>query len=300
MSTQTYSIAGRNGSGRDGAAYPTIAAAVAAANPGTLIYVRGGTYQELATVAPSRQSCFWLDKAITLEAYPGEAPTLTYGTVPTYDTVDTGAIVYVSAANVILRGLLIIGTHAEGDSPGGGDLDCNVLIQNGASVILDRCTLTGFGHCGAKGNDIVATDCTVGDGGFTFRDHAFYCASPGTVRISRVTMSNCAGYGLHLYGTPDGVVIEDCIITDNDNGGILCGGNGGHTIRRNTITGNAGYGGFVLWKQQSVGNLITDNVITGNGGEADVVLDDAVAPQTISGNTVGTFWTNTDDAAWPH
>jgi len=251
--------------------------------------------------ATSRQCCFWLDKAITLEAYPGETPTLTYGTVPTYDTVDTGPIVMVTAANVILRRLTIVGTLAVGDSPGGGDLDCNVLVQSSGSVTLDRCTLSGFGHCGAKGNDIVATDCTVENGGFTFRDHAFYLPAPGTVAIRRTTMQGCAGYGVHLYGTPAGALVEDCTIQNNGNGGILCGGNGGHTIRRNTITGNSGYGGLVLWKSDSVNNVITDNVITGNtGATADVVLDDAIQPQTESGNTVGTYWTNTDYAAWPH
>lgn len=269
-----------------------------------MVYIRNGAYQELATFAANRQCCFHLNKAITLEAYPGETPTLTYGTVPTYDTVDTGPIVYVSSAGAILRGLAIIGTLTEGDSPGGGDLDCNVLVQSGGGVTLDNCTLTGFGHCGVKGNDIVATDCIVEDGGFTFRDHGFYIYDTGTVRISRTTMQGITGYGVHLYGTPAGVVVEDCIITENGTGGILCGGNGGHTIRRNQIINNTGtddiYGGFVLWKQQSVGNVITDNVITGNGGEADVVLDDAIQPQTQSGNTVGTFWTNTDNSAWPH
>lgn len=281
-------------------AYPTIAAAVAAAPAGGIIYIRGGTYQELATFANNRQSSFWLNKATTLEAYPGETPTLTYGTVPTYDTVDTGPIVYVSSPGVILRGLTIVGTLAEGDSPGGGDLDCNVLVQTGGNVTLDHCTLTGFGHCGAKGNDIVATDCIVEDGGFTFRDHAFYIYVAGTVQISRTTMQGCAGYGVHLYGTPAGVLVEDCTIEGNGNGGILCGGNGGHTIRGNTITGNSGYGGLVLWKSDSVGNTITNNTITGNTDcVADVVLDDAIQPQTESGNTVGTFWTNTDYSAWP-
>lgn len=255
------------------------------------------------TFQANRQCSLWINKRITLAAYGGETPILTYDGIPLYDSVDYGPIVYAAAKGAVLRGLTIIGTHAAGDSPGGGDLDCNVLVQNGQGITLDHCTLREAGHCGAKTliGDLIATDCLVENSGFTARDHAFYISSTGTVRISHTTMQGCAGYGVHLYGTPVGVLVEDCIISGNGNGGILCGGNGGHTIRRNQITNNAGYGGLVLWKQPSVGNVFTDNVITGNtGAMADVVLDDAVAPQTESGNTVGTYWTNTDFAAWPH
>lgn len=274
-----------------------------------MVYVRGGTYQELVTFATSRQCCFNLNKAVTLEAYPGETPTLTYGTVPTYDTVDTGPIVYASASGVVLRGLTIVGTHAAGDSPGGGDLDCNVLITTGAGVTLDHCTLQAWGHCGAKPTsaDLTITNCTFQDGGFTFRDHGIYISTSGAVAVQHSTFRRIAGYGAHLYGTPSGVLIENCTITDNGTvmetnagGGILLGGDGGHHIARNQITNNHGYGGLVIWKSGSVGNTITDNTITGNIGEADVVLDDAVAPQTESGNTVGTYWTNSNFAAWPH
>lgn len=276
---------------------------------GQTIYVRGGTYQELATFQANRQCCYWINKVVTLQAYNGETPILTYGTIPTYDTVDYGPIVYAATNGAVLRGLTIIGTHAAGDSPGGGDLDCNVLIQNNQGITLDRCTLQAWGHCGAKpliGN-LTISDCLFQDGGFTSRDHGIYINNTGVVSVSRTTFQRIAGYGVHLYGTPSGAVVDGCTITDNGRvlqldagGGILMNGNGGHTINNNTITANHGYGGLVFYQAPSVGNVITNNVITGNFGEADVVLDHAVQPQTESGNTVGTFWTNTDYAAWPH
>lgn len=232
---------------------------------------------------------------------------LTYSSVPTYDGSDYGPIVYASASGVTLRGLTIVGTRAAGDSPSGGDLDCNVLLQNGASVTIDSCTLTGFGHCGAKGNDLTIVDTTIVDGGFTGRDHGVYAYAAGAVTIRRTVFRRCAGYGVHLYGTPSGATIADCTLSQNggtytpaNGGGILVGGNGAHQIARNQITNNAGYGGLVIWKQQSVNNIFTSNVITNNSAAtADVVLDQAVQPQTQVANTVGTFWTNTDMEAWP-
>jgi len=307
--TTSYSANGRSTGGADAIAFRYIADAIRFCSAGSTIHLRGGTYQELATFQANRQCSFWLNKALTLAAYQNETPIWTYSAIPLYDGADYGPIVYAAAAGAVLRGVTIIGTHAAGDSPGGGDLDCNVLIQNGQGVTLDGCTLSGFGHCGAKTlvGDLMISNCTIEDGGFTGRDHCIYISNTGTVVIQESTLQRAAGYGAHLYGTPQGVIIEDCNIADNGQvmesnagGGILLGGNGGHIIGRNQITNNAGYGGFVLWKSASVGNTITDNVITGNTGNADVVLDDAVAPQTESGNTVGTFWTNTDYAAWPH
>lgn len=244
-----------------------------------------------------------------MAAWNNEVPILTYSTTPLYDGVDYGPIVYAAAGGAILRGITIIGTHAAGDSPGGGDLDCNVLVQNNQGITLDHCTLTGFGHCGVKTliGDLTIGNCTIEDGGFTSRDHCIYISNTGAVVIQNTTLQRAAGYGAHLYGTPAGVVIEDCIITDNGKvlqtdagGGILMNGNGGHQIRRNSITANHGYGGLVFYQAASINNTITDNIITGNFGEADVVLDHAIQPQSESGNTVGTFWTNTDYAAWPH
>lgn len=286
-----------------------MAAARAAASVGQTIYVRGGTYQELATFQTNRQCCFWLNKAVRDKAYNGETVIYTYGTIPTYDTVDYGPIVYAAANGAVLEGITIIGTHAAGDSPGGGDLDCNVLVQNGQGVTLDHCTLTGWGHCGAKTliGDLAITDCAVQDGGFTSRDHGIYISNTGVVVVSRTAFQRIAGYGVHLYGTPSGVTIDTCIITDNGTamvldggGGILMNGNGGHTITNCQITANHGYGGLVFYQAASINNTITGNTITGNFGEADVVLDHAVQPQTESNNIVGTYWTNTDYAAWPH
>lgn len=282
---------------------------MAAAQPGATIYLRGGTYQELATFQANRQCCVWLNKPIALVAYLTEVPIVTYGTVPSYDGTDYGPIVYATAANAIMRGLTIVGTHAAGDSPGGLDFDCNVLIADSGGVMLDRCIVQSWGHCGAKTalGALTITDCVVQDGGFTFRDHGAYISDAGAVTIRRTTFQRCASYGVHLYGTPQGVTVDGCTITDNGRvhqqdagGGVLMDGNGGHTVNTCAITANDGYGGLVLYQSPSVGNVITSNTITGNLGRADVVLDHAVQPQTESGNTVGTYWTNTDFAAWPH
>ena len=284
--------------------------ALATAHAGDTIILRGGTYRTLMTFQANRQCVLWLNKAITLEAYPGETPVLTYDTIPTYDGADYGPIVYASAKGAVMEGITIVGTRAAGDSPGGGDLDCNVLVQNNQGVTLENCTIREAGHCGIKTliGDVTITGCTFEDNGLNdARDHHGYFSSSGTVIIRNSTFRRATAYGVHIYGaTPGGVVIEDCTITDNGTlggtpnagGGILLGGVGGHQLRRNTITNNRKYAGVVFWQGPSIGNVLEDNIITGNMG-VDVMLDHAIQPQIQSGNTVGTFGTNTDDAAWP-
>lgn len=278
-----------------------LVSALSQAQAGDVITLRGGIYANKATywASPLRQCAWYLNKAVTLQAAPGELPILTYvvGSPPIQDTSDYGPIVLCAAA-VTLRGLSIVGTHALGDSPGGQDTDVAVMVNNGASVVLDGCTVAGFGHAGVKAitGGATITNSTIAGGGFTTRDHGVYLSAGSGQTITHSVFTGCAGYGVHLYGTPSGGSVSDTLITDCAGGGILLGGNGGHTVTRNRITGNRGYGGLVLWKAQSVGNVISDNLITGN--TTDITLDQAVAPQTVTGNTYGTIWTNTDYSGW--
>lgn len=307
--TSSYSAAGRSTGGSDAIAFRYVADAIRFCSVGQTIYLRGGTYQELATFQAGRQCGYWLNKAVRCKAYQNEVPIWTCDTIPRYDGVDYGPIVYAAANGAVLEGITIIGTRAAGDSPGGGDLDCNVLVQNNQGITLENCTIREAGHCGVKTliGDVTIDGCIFEDNGLSpTRDHHGYFSSTGAVFIRNTILRRAKAYALHFYGTSFGAVVEDCTITDNGTlgtpnagGGILLGGNGGHQIRRNTITNNRNYAGVVFWQEPSINNVLEDNVITGNSG-VDVYLDHAIQPQTQTGNTVGTFGTNTDFAAWPH
>lgn len=289
----------------------SLIAAMAAATPGDTITLRGGTYQACTTywASPLRQACFRISKPLTLEAYPGETPILTYDPAnpPIQDTSDYGPIVLI-AASATLRNLTIVGTRALGDCA--QDTDVNVQVQNGTTVTLDGCTLTSFGHCGVKAltGAVKATNCVMADGGFTGRDHGIYVsqvAYAGRSIIQTCELARCAGYGVHIYGTPRDVNLIGCnvhhnggVYTPANGGGVLIGGPG-CLVQECQITDNTGYGGLVLWKATSAGGAYLHNTILRNAGTGNIVLDQSAAPNVVSANTRhATLWTNTDLSAW--
>lgn len=300
-----YNAALRCCGGTDGLAYKTVQGAIQASVAGDVLKVREGTYAEKATywASPLRQSAFYVNKAVTIEAWPGETPALTYipGDPPLVDTSDWGAIVNI-AASATLRGLTIVGTRALGDLLI-ADTDIGVLVQN-VSATLENCTIVEWGHCGVKtlNGAVSLQNCTITDGGFKTIDHCFYQSQPsyaGRTIISGCELARAAGYGVHLYGTPKQVNILGCNIHHNGNGGVLIGGPS-CLVEDNQITDNTGYGGLVLWKATSAGGAYLRNTILNNTGSGNIVLDQAVGPNVIYQNTRhATIWTNTNLAAWP-
>jgi hypothetical protein len=67
----TYSVVSRNATGRDGNAYRTVAAGVAAMVAGDLCYLRGGTYREIGIDLRSKNDGTE-SRPYTLSSYPGE------------------------------------------------------------------------------------------------------------------------------------------------------------------------------------------------------------------------------------
>lgn len=214
-----YSVANRSCGGSDGVGYKTVAGAIAAATAGETITLRGGTHTGKYSygATPRREAAFYLNKSVTLQAFTGETPVLTFtpGDPPIQDASDFGPIVLVTVPGVVLHGLSVVGTRALGDSPGGGDTDVSVRAQNGASVWLDGCIITDFGHCGLKadtaGGTVRMTGGRISDGGFTGRDHCVYVSAPFTAGASNICLGNTReAFGSGLAAPSDPQSWPDC------------------------------------------------------------------------------------------
>lgn len=306
--TTTYDAATHGANGTDGTAYRSLTAALSYITSGGTITLRGGTHADLTSFTSGRQCCFSLTKAMTIQAYSGETPTITYpaGNPPVYDTNNFGPILYITASSIVLDGLTITGTQAAGDCAGGLDTDVNVDIAAAISgFTLRRCTIQNFGHAGIKfgtgGNGgalLIERNRFLG-GGFTQRDHNIYAATGSappafaydtTIRFNEVTGAH--GYGIHCYSDPQNVKIYGNIVHHNgddpvNGGGILMAGTG-NEVYNNTICDNIGYGGIVFWKQiAAYTNIVKNNIIRDN--TTDVRLDASNGTNTVGQNNKHTI-----------
>ena len=258
----------------------TIGAAIAVAQNGDTIRIKNGTY------APAWVSAgyFYITKRLTLEAYAGHSPVLTYGT--TAGGTINNPIIYMTQP-CTLRGLNIVGTYALGQ--GSQFAECNVYAET--NLTMENCTLTDFNHCGLKvvgGTSHTITNNVINGGGYTSQDHCIYHAthSAGAYTYSNNELTGAAGWGLHLYNYEYDAAITSNNIHDNDNGGLLLTGEN-HTVTGNTITAN-GTGGGIRYYHSAVNLTVTNNTLSGNGTYdqlADFSAGEGFVNCTISGNS---------------
>ncbi|KAK9807475.1 hypothetical protein WJX72_000255 [[Myrmecia] bisecta] len=94
----------------------------------------------------------------------------------------------------------------------------------------------------------------------------------GSPQIRRCRIHDCARHGIalfgDLFGAEGGGLVQDCMIRDNKQNGVLVRDGAAPTLRHNTVTGNAGYG--VLLK--ACAGEYQDNKIAGNR-QGSVLLD---------------------------
>ena len=257
--------------------YTTVGAALAASAAEDRIQIKNGTY---APAYVSGSGYFVISKALTIEAYPGHAPVLGYS------GTDKQNIIYITADNVILRGLKIVGTYALGDSS--AQTSNNILIAGSATI--DNCEIADFNHCGIKISNgrAIVKNCYVHHGGFNSQDHCIYYASHvrGTPKFLNNELTGSAGWGLHLYNYEYDAVITGNNIHDNTNGGLLLTGEN-HTVTGNTIASN-GTGGGIRYYHSAVNLTVTNNTLSGNGTYdqlADFSAGEGFVNCTISGNS---------------
>jgi parallel beta-helix repeat protein len=257
--------------------YPTIQAAIDAAQNGDAVMVSPGTYAE---------NLNFHGKAITVTSAQGASQT----------TIDGGSIDAVATftsgegSASVLSGFTLRNGRSGSDTPGFGD-GGGIRIQNSSPTIRDNvisantaCNGLGisvrFGSPLIQGNTITANvrqGCTGGTGG-----GGIQVVGAGAARIfgnviSANVMTNGDGGGIALFaaGTP---TIQGNIITGNTASGLSpCTRGGGISMLNyadadiigNVIAGNsAGCGGGVHWLVPSDrrGPLLVNNTIADNDG----------------------------------
>lgn len=252
-----------------------------------VIRLRGGTYQ-----GGSGVHAFTLWRSVTLRAYPGETPILTYtpAAPPQAGGGNVGGILAVRANNVALEGLTFIGTRDLGGSPAHTDVNV-VLAEDVADFTMRRCTLRKAAHAslktGARSGSLLVEECIFEDAGFTQQDHHIYVSDDGEGVVIRhsVFTGQHGGYAIHLYNPnnsrPAGCQIYGNVI-HHCQYGLLLGGNN-HLLRNNTICDNIEVG-LQLWKG-TAGLLIQNNILYGNGSYD-------LSPDTVSSFSAHSFVQN--------
>lgn len=252
--------------------YTTLGAAIAAANNEDRILVKNGAY---APAYVSGSGYFVINKEITIQAYSGHTPVLTYS------GTDEQSIVVVNAFNVVLRGLKIIGTYALG-RPEGANLfgSCVSAYQ---AIVIEDCELTGFNHCGIKlfdgGTGTIIRRNHIHTGGYTSQDHALYIAThkAGTKRVIGNHMHDISGYGIHAYNYEYDVIAYGNVIHDNGGSGIYAAGER-HKIYNNTCYANnkgidtLAPDGLVVQNNICWGNSVHDMCIVNNGSATNMTF----------------------------
>lgn len=242
-----------------------------------IITLRGGVYE-----GGSGTHAFNINRPVSLVAYSGETPILTYNSSspPQAGGGNIGGIVAIRSNSVILDGITIIGTRDLGSSP--ANTDVNLVLAEGVSDFTVRnCVFKKAAHAnlktGDRGGFLIVENCTFEDSGFVQTDHHIYISDDG----SQIIIRNCdfntqhGGYAIHLYNPsnslPSGCSIYGNVIHHNKYG-VLLGGNN-HDLFNNTICDNTLIG-LQLWKGDS--DLDIRNNIIMNNGQYDL------SPDTVS------------------
>ena len=213
--------------------FATIEAAAAAASPGDLIYVRGGTYppDDLVRIDEDGEE----ENRITMRAYPGEEPVFDFANVE--GSNGDHAIQIENAEWWHIEGLEIK------NGPAGGFW----IAENSAHITLENCEASRFGRSakwGATGfivrghaEDVLLKNCDShhnanmkGDDKYGNAD-GFVVGSPDGPHVSDVVLRGCRAWhnsddGLDLFFATNPVLIEEMWVWGNgldDDAGSISG-----------------------------------------------------------------------------
>lgn len=237
-----------------GGDYTTVGAAIAAAGAEDRLLIKNGTY---APAYVSGSGYFVLSKQLTLEAYTGHSPVLTYG------GTDEQSIVMVTAPGCVLRGLTLVGTYALG-RPGGATI-FGSCISTYAPIVIETCDISGFNHCGIKlfdgGGGTVIRRNKIYSGGYTTQDHAIYIAThiAGSKIVAGNHFHNITGYGIHAYYYEYDVTAYANLIHDNGGSGIYIHGERGKVYNNVCFNNNIGMDGAEMHN-----GIVKNNIFWGN------------------------------------
>lgn len=241
-------------------AQPDLAAAIAAAPPGTVIHVPAGVYPGPLVI----------DKPLTLQGAPGAI----------LDGGGEGDVIQITAAGVTVRGLVIRNTGISLDRENAGitvlapeaTIEDNVLED-----VLFGVYLKGSPDSVIRGNTIGGKALAVqrrGDGIRVWqsdrtriedntvhnsRDSVIWFSDDVLLRRNRVTGGR---YGLHFMYSDDNT-IEENHLEGNSVGAFLMYSHG-LRLRRNVFMRNRGPSGYGVGLKDMDGTIAEDNLFLGN------------------------------------
>jgi hypothetical protein len=252
------------GPGTADAPFATIQHAVDAANPGDLIYVRAGTYDEAVTITESGEA----GKPIIISCAPGDLGLVKVTPPEGYAQANPhGAVIHLEkgADYVWINGLDVEGTKGQPGAPAHEHFKaCGILFEadSGIGCRVTNDVIYDCLHCGIKGGTqtFIQGD-VIFDNGTGSLDHGIYMHDDNTTIDGNVIFNN-SGWGVHGYVKPDGLVITHNVVFGNGVGGILLGGGDG-TVEWNTVADN-GLFGIMYFRKFCTGNVVEHNISEGN------------------------------------
>ena len=245
---QTFYVSPSGNDSADGSKsqpWATLAKAVSQIEPGTVIYLRGGTYFGPVSINVDASG----DAPAALRAFEGEDVTITYSDsfistekAKVFDPPDGKvdprkravgpdgkAIHYPALITVKARFLEISGLHLLGARE---DLPHNLRSENGiyfrgggegCRILYNE--IEQMGHCGVKGlkRGYLIEGNYIHDTGHTNLDHGISCPADDVI-IRRNIIINAAGWGIYAFPPPPRIVISHNIIAGNGRDGIILAG----------------------------------------------------------------------------
>jgi hypothetical protein len=222
-----------------------------------------------------------ISQSVSIIAPPGVYAGVTVGIALDGVTIDAPGV------NVVLRGLSLNG---QGGRYG-------IWFKNGASVLVDRCTVANMNNLGVYhgvvGGTMVVSDSIVRDNASTGIGVGVPFLQTGAyLTLDHVRVDHNAGSGVGV-GIGAFASIRNSIVVDN--GAVGIGGSGGQSITmslaidRTLVSGNATEGIIIVGAGPSSATAqvnVAGSTIVGNG--TGIFLDDEGAPvlATVTGSTI--------------
>ena len=257
------------------APFRTISQAITQVEAGDIVYIHAGTYIDNLTISKSGRA----DKPIIISCAPGDLGAVTITPSPFYVATNPGGpVISVDGPQyyVWINGLVIEGPKGRPEAPPFEHFSaCGILWSNGAGY---GCRATNNvvynnAHCGLKeqgdgGSNILMEGNIIFDNGTTDLDHGIYCPADHCTLGGNIVFNN-AGWGLHLYPSPQNLLVYRNICFGNLAGGIVMAGGSSKIFNNDAVSNPIG---LVYFRSNCTNNVVENNVFAFNT-QSDSVID---------------------------